>query len=142
MVEIAGCHYMGACLAYFLVFDDEGGWVVEARVSRGRWWVTPANTAPGAAVRSLVRQGLASRSAFVRSIADQPVPMGEKYRPAYMGRDTTEAVRIALRASGRKVWPGLNRLPSPPPPDQSPVGNPPTSPSAVAGGFSSEVPRG
>lgn len=105
-VEIAGCHYINASLAYFLVFDDEGGWVVEARVSRGRWRVTPANTAPGAAVRSLVRQGLASRSAFVRSIADQPVPMGEKYRPAYMGRATTEPVRAVLRAQGRKVWPG------------------------------------
>lgn len=109
-VEIAGCHYINASLAYFLVFDDDGGWVVEARVYRGRWWVIPANDLPSVAFHSLVKQGNACRSPFVRAIADGGAvsESEKKYRPAYKGRATTEAVRAVLRAQGRKVWPGLS----------------------------------
>ncbi len=104
LVEIAGCHYVNAHRAYFLVFDEQGGWAVEACVDRGRWWVTPASTVPPRVYGKLVRQGLKSRSPFVWSIIGIPAPMGTLMREAHMGRDTVAAVRAALVASGRKVW--------------------------------------
>lgn len=71
------------------------------------------------------------------------MPEIAKKRGAYLGlcdargyrvEDNTTATHIGITAGDDEH---MEPLPSPPPPDQSPVGNPPTSPSAVAGGSSS-----